>query len=462
MSTVSDNSKSLGPRPDDDPIGERRPAVRASRAAVAISILAFALRLGAIFALGDVLGFHAASRGGGLEWSFGYEQAAVAQSVAEGVGFADPFQKDTGATAWVAPAYPLILGGLIRLFGGLTVGVAWCLAILQLLAASLTCYYLWRLGRALHSHRAGLLAALFWALHPMAIYLPVALVWDSTLVALSITWFLTSMLERGPSASSRSVALLGLGFGLSLFVNPAPLALVPVIAWHYLQPRFKARRIETGGIRRVAILLGVALCSVSPWLVRNYAALGTPQIRSNLGVELFVGNNDGAIGPFNGRMHPAYNGEELAKYKELGEVAYAKDAGSRAVQWMREHPSRFLRLCLVRFQLFWLGPNPGDPIKLGTGLTRERDAMGWVKWLTHFGFGLLALAGAVTWKGRPGSRGVMRGTLFLFPLVYYVTHVFERYRFPIEPMVTLAAAVLVLRLVLGANSLVASSDQRAD
>lgn len=422
-----------------------------AKLAVGISILAFAMRLLAIFGLGDVLGFHAVSRGSGVEWDWGYEQAAVAQSVAEGAGFSDPFQKNTGATAWVAPAFPLILGGLIRLFGGVTVGVAWCLAILQILAASLTCYFLWRLGKALHSSGAGLLAALLWALHPMAIYLPVALVWDSTLVALSITWFLSSMVERGQLAPGRSVALLGFGFGLLLYVNPAPLALVPVVAWHYVRPRpgggRGGRHLEWAGLRRVAILLGVALCTVSPWVVRNYLALGTPQIRSNLGVELFVGNNDGAAGPFNGRIHPAYSDDEFAKYTELGEVGYAKDAGSRAVQWMRDDPIRFLRLSILRLTLFWFGPNPGKPIETGSGILKRRDAMGWVKWLTHSGFGLLAIVSLLTWKGRPGSRSVVGGTLLLFPLVYYVTHVFERYRFPIEPMVTLAAAVLIVRVV---------------
>ena len=443
-------------------IADRRQGAATCKAAVAITILALVVRFGAIFALGDVLGFHAVSGSGGLAWSWGYEQAAVAQSVAEGIGFADPFQKGTGATAWAAPAYPLILGALIKAFGGITVGVAWCLAIIQVLAASLTCFFLWRLGRDLHSHGAGLIAAMLWALHPMGIYLPVALVWDSTLVALAMTWFLASMLERGRSAPLGSIAWLGLGLGLTLLVNPAPLALVPMMVWFYLRPRLGRSgaegRFEAGSVRRIAVLLGVAFLTVSPWVLRNHVVLGTPQIRSNLGVELFVGNNDGAYGPFNGHMHPAYNDVEFARYKELGEVAYARDAGGRAAQWIQDHPGRFSTLTLTRVQRFWLGPNPAAPIRLGDGSTRERDAMGWIKWLTHAGFGLLALVSLLTWNGRPGSHTVMRGALMLFPLVYYVTHVFERYRFPIEPIVTLAAAVLVLRLVCRARGTVALPD----
>ena len=277
-----------------------------------------------------------------------------------------------------------------------------------MLAASLTCYALWRLGRDLYSQWAGLAAALLWAGHPMAVYLPIALVWDSTLVALTMTWFLAAMLERGRCAPYGAVARLGVLLGLTLLVNPAPLALVPMLCVYYLRRRGSGLRLQPRGVQRLAILLGTAALIVSPWAVRNAAVLGTPQIRSNLGVEVFVGNNDGAIGLFNGRIHPAYNEAEMQRYRELGEVAYSKDSLERGLDWIEQG--------------------------------------------THALMGLLAITSMIVWRGRPGSRTVMRGALFLFPLVYYVTHVFERYRFPIEPLVTLAAAVLLLRLSFGPKS----------
>jgi hypothetical protein len=35
----------------------------------------------------------------------------------------------------------------------------------------------------------------------------------------------------------------------------------------------------------------------------------------------------------------------------------------------------------------------------------------------------------------------------LYPLVYYATHVIERYRSPLEPLVTFAVAALALRII---------------
>jgi hypothetical protein len=44
------------------------------------------------------------------------------------------------------------------------------------------------------------------------------------------------------------------------------------------------------------------------------------------------------------------------------------------------------------------------------------------------------------------------GALALFPLAYYLIHALERYRFPIEPLLLLAAAWLLLRWRGGAAS----------
>jgi 4-amino-4-deoxy-L-arabinose transferase-like glycosyltransferase len=425
--------------------------VSSRRVALGVVLFAFALRVAAIFVLGDPLDIHRVTRGGGLDWSWGYEQAAVAQAIAEGRGFSDPFAQGTGSTAWVAPFYPALLAGLIKLFGGITPGVAWILALAQSAGAALTCFYLWKLGRHLYSDAAGMAAAVLWAVHPMAIYLPVAMVWDSTFVALSMAWFLSTMVERGREVTPRGAAVLGLGLGATLLVNPAPLALVPVFAWYYLRPKPGHLRFERSGIRKIVILLGTAVLAISPWLIRNAVVVGSVQVRSNLGVELFVGNNDGAFGPFNVRVHPSYDGAELERYRELGEVEYSRYAMGESVEWIKEHPARFGWLTLERFQRFWIGPDPTKPVLLGTGYIQERDWMGWIKWVSHAFFGLCAILGILTWKGRSGSRTLLRGAFLFYPLVYYITHVFERYRFPIEPLITLVAAVFLLRLLFGAK-----------
>lgn len=408
-----------------------------------ICVGALGLRLGAIAAVGDATGFRTAEKGQrALIWDWGYEQASISESVSEGEGFSDPFHRGTGATGWAAPAYPILVAGLLELTDGPNWSTALWLAILQGLASAATCALLFRLGRALHSERLGYAAAILWALHPMAAYLPIALVWDSTFVALGLTWFLANLAERGDDADVRSSAGLGARFGALLLVNPAPLSLVPLVAWIVGRGRALPEAAKNFGA-----FMSLTLAVTSPWTIRNALVLGSPNIRTNLGVEFFVGNNDEATGPFNGYLHPAYNDEEFARYVELGEVDYAKDCMGRAFDWATANPGDFALLTFERAQRFWVGPRPWEPVFLGMGNRHDRDWMGWVKWLAHALAGVCAVLGAWRFSGRASAAWIVRGTLVLFPILYYVTHVFERYRFPIEPIVTLAAAAFVLSLV---------------
>ncbi|MFT6833112.1 MAG: hypothetical protein ACJAZN_003293, partial [Planctomycetota bacterium] len=128
--------------------------------------------------------------------------------------------------------------------------------------------------------------------------------------------------------------------------------------------------------------------------------------------------------------------------------AYSADCRDRAIAWARANPDRFASLTAERFQRFWIGPDPRAKVYLGMGTEHKRDWQGWIKYVSHALAGLLGVLGCLLWRSPvSGSAWIPRGTLLLFPAVYYLTHVFERYRFPIEPIVTLAAAALLLRLL---------------
>ena len=56
---------------------------------------------------------------------FGQEMGRIARALATGYGFSDPFRGHTGPTAWVGPLFPLLLGGVFKLFGVFTAQSAW-------------------------------------------------------------------------------------------------------------------------------------------------------------------------------------------------------------------------------------------------------------------------------------------------------------------------------------------------
>src|SRR5690348_15304656 len=48
---------------------------------------------------------------------FLFESGNIAYSLARGHGFGSPLRIDTGPTAWMTPLYPMLLSGIMRVFG---------------------------------------------------------------------------------------------------------------------------------------------------------------------------------------------------------------------------------------------------------------------------------------------------------------------------------------------------------
>lgn len=377
-------------------------------------------------------------------WAWGQEQASLGASLARGEGFADPFGHGTGPSAWLTPLYPGLLAVLFRLFGGVTAEAGLALFLLQGLASAATVLWIDRIGALLGARAAGRVGAWLWALHPIAAWYAVHKVWDTSLVSAGTALCLWWTLRAGRAPSAARAGRLGLAFGTLLLLNPAPASFAPALAL-YLAPRpFGA---ET--VRRLAAFIGATLAVLAPWSLRNLAVLGSPGLRSNLGVELFVGNNDLARGWHVTEVHPGWAPVETERLRALGEVAYARDAGARAKAWIVAHPRRFAWLVAQKARIFWLGEVPTNDPREFDGVKAADDPKSWVRFVIHCATGIAGVLGLLLIaRGRAEGALVRALALGLFPLVYYVTHALERYRFPIDPLLMVgcgACAVLLWR-----------------
>jgi hypothetical protein len=177
--------------------------------------------------------------------------------------------------------------------------------------------------------------------------------------------------------------------------------------------------------------------SCGPWTWRNYEALGGLFfVRSNFGLELRMGNHEGAGATLDQsarggtERHPRTNVEEARRVQQLGELRYMREAGREATAWIRSHPAEFARLTGLRVAQFWLGPVDDLPIAIATTL------------LT-----LLAAVGA--WRALPRMTVPQRAALLIplaiYPLVYYVVGYEPRYRQPLDGLLLLLAAAAFSR-----------------
>jgi Dolichyl-phosphate-mannose-protein mannosyltransferase len=406
--------------------------LRAPATAVAAALL---LRLGFLYL---------AHQAGGNFFSVGQEAGNVAWSLALGHGFSSPLVGMQGPTAWVAPVYPFLLALGFKLLSMNPYHVVVFGQLMNAIFSALTCWPIYLLAKRLFNLRVGLASCWTWAVLPTAILFPLEWIWDQSLSALLLMALLcaTVYLSAVPSAElapkiadARRDALLWAGYGIAwaftLLTNPAIGLLLPVLlAW------LAYRRSKTGMAWKSPIAIALLACvlGIVPWTARNYAAFGRiVPVKSNFGLEFWLGNNPDVKIIWTWWRSPASDAAESNELHRLGEIAYMHGKQSEALNFIWAHPVSFLDWSFDRFVDTW------------TALWDQR-ADPWVNAL-HSGtayvsfcsvFSLLALLGLLLARRANALETFpLAAAMLFFPLTYYITHSAVRYRHPIDPVMTI-------------------------
>ncbi len=355
-----------------------------------------------------------------------WELQAVAVSLAETGRFADPYMIPTGPTAHLPPIPPGIVGLIYKLFGlTLTAGyIAWLVSIA--FYAAVWAMLPWLARRVGLGGQIGVLAGLAGALMPR---------WPGHgegLTAIALGLLMVAFVGRWTSGRgiSGGSLLLGVAGGVAFHVQPV---LLPVVlGWMAFELWWSEDRRKW--LFAGLMTLGMILACL-PWGWRNYRTFDAVFfIRSNLGLELRMGNHEGAAAAMDvmdrrqEHIHPRTHEAEARLVRELGEVAYMRQAGREALDWIKTHPGTFVGLTASRVVHWWLGPLYYPPgAFMVTALT------------------LLALLGA--WLTFPSLAVPQRAALLIplvtYPLIYYVVAYMPRYREPVNWIFLLLAGAAV-------------------
>jgi hypothetical protein len=373
---------------------------------------------------------------------FLFESGNIAHSLAVGNGFSSPFRVETGPTAWMTPVYPFLLAGVFRAFGAYTFHSFIAAASLNILFVTLTCVPIFFAGKRIGGLGLAAAAAWLWAVFPNAILQPVQSMWDGSLSALLVATIFWATLALAESSRVRDWCAYGLLWGVTLMTNATLIALLPFLfGWL----AYRAHKQQRPWFGRVALSIGIAVLCCVPWTIRNYDTFHSfVPLRSGLGLQLWLGNNDGTQDIFRAERHPIYDAGERAKYIEMGEVAYMHEKRLEAVQYMQTHPAREAHLIGRRIISLWSGGTP----------TPVRDFLNvpsaWFRFVLLFNImaAIGAIVGIVVLVRR---RSVYAFPAAVFPIVfpwaYYLTLVLPRYRLPIDPIVMLLTAVAIERIL---------------
>jgi hypothetical protein len=357
------------------------------------------------------------------------EVEAVARSLVAGRGYADPYKIPTGATAHPLPIHTGLQALLYLLFG-VTPAAAYARCFLGIVSAAAAFAMLpWLAGRLGLGRRAGVVGGLAAAAVPWQ-GLPDVLGYMSNeaqaALALGVlmAWCAKRWQSRQPPSPAASLALGAFaGFAFHL----APAIMPTVVAFAIFELWWVKDRRKWGGVLIGAV--GVSIVC-APWALRNYAALGEPIfIRSNFGLELRLGNHDGARADLwstgdAARLHPGNDEGEARRVGDLGEAAYMRDARDRAVHWIRSNPAEFVALTAARVWHVWFGP-PARPLEA----------------LPVAGLTLLAIIGLARALPRLDApeRAAILIPLAVYPLVYYLVGYIPRYTFPVTVLLFMLA-----------------------
>jgi hypothetical protein len=260
--------------------------------------------------------------------------------------------------------------------------------------------------------------------------------WETPYTALFLTVLVPITIElwkRKNFAWQKAVAH-GLFWGSGLLFASVLLPLLPVLTVIGLS--FLWRR-DMGRYARFVLLEAIVVVAcLTPWVLRNERALGSPiATRSNLGLELMVSNNDDAtsdqranllLGVYD-KYHPLQNIGEAKRVRQLGEVNYNKWANAQATDWIRAHPKRFLALTFGRMLDFWFYPDPSKVKALLGDLTAVLGLVGLIE----------------VWRRDKMNGAVLTSVLVVYSAPSYLIHVGARQRFPVDSLLVLLSVVAV-------------------
>jgi hypothetical protein len=373
---------------------------------------------------------------------YGYELGRVARAIAAGDGFSSPLRDlDTGPTAWFTPIYPYFVAGIFKVWGIYSDMSRIIIATLNCAFAALTIIPIHAIAKRTFGEGVAVGASWVWVFLPTALFFPIAWIWDTALTGFFFLLIFWATLALRGSRSLLPWAGYGVLWVVGGLINPSVLSLFPFFLGWLL---WNERKDSALWIKHAAAVLLLFTIGLIPWTIRNYRVFGKfIVLRSNFGLELWLGNNPNVIDLLSQMSHPNDNPEEAEKYRRMGEIAYMAEKQHEAFAFMRTHPVDTLNHTFHRFVEIWLAQTD-SLVDLWSGAS----FYGKVLLILNTLLALLSLLGVLyAYRTHHPYAAPYALVLLIFPLVFYLTHSSPRYRYPMDPIIVVLATSSLWRLL---------------
>lgn len=267
--------------------------------------------------------------------------------------------------------------------------------------------------------------------------------------------FAVDLLVSGPGGWRLAAA--GATFGVAALTKAQTVLLPAMLFGVWWFAAGQRRRVTSTLAQAIAVYAMMALV-ILPWAARNYSVFGEiVPISTNGGLTLLAGNNPSARGD---------DAENDALVKQVPhdvahQIAADHLAKQLAIQWIREHPQRFLVLIPEKIMRLWLPDGEAE-------WAYEAGFAGYDKYWSIFRalrvinqayyLGIMLLFLLSIWIGWRERR--MPSTEFTtgYALILFTTSISvifsgqSRFHFPMIPWLAMYAAWSILQLLGGSRS----------
>jgi hypothetical protein len=271
----------------------------------------------------------------------GAEYYFIAKAITSGKGFSNPFQEDTGPTAWMPPVYPFLLALLIKIFKT-KYGVSLAVLFLKNVVLIFTGTLIYEIAkRTLTSIKAGFILAIYavWLISFFRWFFQITHdVWI-ILFFIDIIFLLAIKMWSNPS-NKNILVTWGIVGGLATLTNP-------VLGLVWLLILISIFRKVNKHLLIISLIISVAITSI--WIVRNYIVFGRfILVKSNLYYDAYQSNyvkDDGMPNEafFGNHLVWVTKGASESEYKKLREGKFMELYRERFLNKLSQEPYTFLR-----------------------------------------------------------------------------------------------------------------------
>ena len=287
------------------------------------------------------------------------------------------------------------------------------------------------LGRRVGGTRAGLIAAGIAALYPVYVALDGSLMSEPP-YALGVAICMVLAFRVAEEASLERAALLGLAIGLTILVRGEALGLLVVLAL----PAVLALRERR--VARLALVWGVALLAISPWVVRNTTTFDQPMLVSSEDGPVFAGANCRLS--YRGRDIGYWHSACVGLRAEFNPAVRSRKLRRQGLGYARDHAGRLPAVAGVRVLRTFAVWQPERHVYFAEGrdMPGRRVALVCV-WLVVG----LGVAGAVALRRRRLVLALLLAPVVLAVITSLIAFGYSRFRYAADVSFIVMAASLV-------------------